>query len=77
MDLSYSGLIAYARTADARKKLRYGGVFAIFLLVSQIVFQLFGLLWLDNYTVGSLLAAAMLTGTHSHKGMVSAHDSGH
>ncbi len=58
MDHSYSGRIAYGRTEDARKKLRYVGVSALFLPVSQILVQMLGL-WLGNYTAGSLLAAAI------------------
>jgi putative flippase GtrA len=60
MDLSYSGLIAYGRTEDARKKLRYAGVSALFLPISQILLQVFGL-WLNDYTAASLLAAAIAT----------------
>jgi putative flippase GtrA len=60
MDLSYSGLIAYGRTEDARKKLRYTGVSALFLPVSQILLQFLGA-WLDDYIAASLLAAAIAT----------------
>jgi putative flippase GtrA len=60
MDLWYSGLIAYGRTENARKKLRYAGVSALFLPVSQILLQVLAL-WLDSYTAASLLAAAMAT----------------
>jgi putative flippase GtrA len=60
MSLSYSGLIAYGRTEDARKKLRYAGVSALFLPVSQILLQILGA-WLDDYTAASLLAAAIAT----------------
>jgi putative flippase GtrA len=60
MDLSYSGLIAYGRTDGARKKLRYAGVSALFLPLSQILLQVLAL-WLDNYTAASLLAAAIAT----------------
>jgi putative flippase GtrA len=58
MDLSYSGLIAYGRTEDVRKKLRYVGVSALFLPLSQILLQVLAL-WLGNYTAASLVAAAI------------------
>jgi putative flippase GtrA len=60
MGLGDSGLKAYARTEDARKKLRYASVSALFPPIGQILLQIFGLL-LDNYTAGSLLAAATAT----------------
>lgn len=60
MNLSYSGLIAYARTDEAFKKLRYAGVSVVFLPLGQILIQVFGL-WLDNYTAASLLTAAIVT----------------
>jgi putative flippase GtrA len=60
MDRPHSGLIAYGRTEDARKKLRYASVSALFLPFDQILIQVFGL-WLDNYTAASLLDAAILT----------------
>jgi putative flippase GtrA len=60
MDLSYSGLIAYGRTEDARKKLRYAGVSVLFLPVGQILLQVLGV-WLNDYTAASLLAAAIGT----------------
>jgi putative flippase GtrA len=54
------GLIAYARTEEARKKLRYCGVSTIFVPFGQINIQVFGL-WLDSYTAASLLSAAVVT----------------
>jgi putative flippase GtrA len=54
------GLIAYARTEAGRKKLRYCGVSTVFVPFGQINIQIFGL-WLDNYTVASLLSAAVVT----------------
>jgi putative flippase GtrA len=53
-------LLAYARTEEGRKKLRYCGVSVVFVPFGQILVQVFGL-WLDNYTVASLLAAAVVT----------------
>jgi putative flippase GtrA len=60
MDLSTSGLIAYARTEKGGKKLRYAGVSAVFVPLGQTLIQVLGL-WLDNYTAASLLAAAIVT----------------
>jgi hypothetical protein len=60
MNLSYSGLIAYARTGEAFKKLRYAGVSVVFVPLGQILIQVFGL-WLDDYTAASLLTAAIVT----------------
>jgi putative flippase GtrA len=60
MDLSTSGIIAYARTDEGRKKLRYASVSAVFVPFGQILIQVFGL-WLDNYTAASLLSAAIVT----------------
>jgi len=60
MGLSLPGLIAHARTAEARKKLLYAGVSVVFVLLGQGLIQVFGL-WLDDYTTAFLLAAAILT----------------
>lgn len=60
MLVSPSGLIAYARTEEARKKLRYAGASLIFLPLGQGLIQLFGL-WFDDYTTASLLAYAITT----------------
>jgi putative flippase GtrA len=60
MLVSPSGLIAYARTEEARKKLRYAGASVVFLPLGQGVIQLLGL-WLDDYTTASLLAYAITT----------------
>lgn len=60
MDRSPLGLIAYARTAEVRKKLRYVAVSAVFVPVGQILIQILGL-WLHNYTTASLLQAAIIT----------------
>jgi hypothetical protein len=51
MGLGDSGLKAYARTEDARKKLRHASVSALFLPIGQILLQVFGLL-LDNTPLG-------------------------
>lgn len=54
------GIIAYARTEEGRKKLRYCGVSTVFVPFGQINIQVFGL-WLGNYTAASLLSAAVVT----------------
>ena len=59
-DRASSRVVAYVRTEQARKKLRYAGVSVVFLPIGQFLVQVFGL-WLDNYTVASLLAAAVNT----------------
>ena len=60
MSFSSSGLIAYARTEESRKKLRYAGVSAVFFPLGQGLIQFCGP-WLDGYTAASLLAAAITT----------------
>jgi putative flippase GtrA len=60
MLVSPSGLIAYARTEEARKKLRYAGVSVVFFPLGQGLIQVFGL-WLHDYTTASLLAYAIVT----------------
>ena len=60
MLVSPSGLIAYARTEEAQKKLRYAGVSVVFLPVGQGLIQVLGL-WLHDYTTATLLAYAIAT----------------
>ncbi len=60
MDLSLSGLIAYARTEETRKKLRYVGLSVVLVPLGQGLIQVFGP-WLDDYTAASLLSAAIIT----------------
>jgi putative flippase GtrA len=60
MSVLSSGLSAYARTEESRKKLRYAGVSVVFLPLGQGLIQGFGP-WLDDYTAASLLAAAIVT----------------
>src|SRR6185437_10650360 len=57
---SQSGLMAYARTEEARKKLRYAAVSLVFFPLGQGLIQVLGL-WLDDYTAASLLAWAIAT----------------
>jgi putative flippase GtrA len=52
--------MAYARTEAGGKKLRYCGVSTVFVPFGQVLIQVFGL-WLGNYTVASLVAAAIVT----------------
>ncbi len=54
------GLITYVNTVEARKKLRCAAVAAAFLPMSQGLVQILGL-WLDDYTVASLVGAAIAT----------------
>jgi putative flippase GtrA len=60
MLVSPSGLIAYARTEEARKKLRYVGVSLVFFPLGQGLIQALGL-WLNDYTKASLVAWAIAT----------------
>jgi putative flippase GtrA len=60
MGLSSSSLLAYARTEETRKRLRYLGVSVVFVPIGQGLIQLLGL-WLHNYTTASLLGAAIVT----------------
>ena len=60
MDLSPTALLAYARTDEGRKKLRYAGVSVVFVPIGQILIQIFGLVF-DSYTTASLVSAAILT----------------
>jgi putative flippase GtrA len=60
MLVSRSGLVAYTRTEEARKKLRYAGVSVVFLPLGQGLIQVLGL-WLDDYTTATLLAYAIAT----------------
>jgi len=60
MALLSSGLIAYARTEEARKKLRYASASVIFVPLGQGLIQILGL-WLDDYIAASLLAVTILT----------------
>jgi putative flippase GtrA len=59
MRLSSSRLLAYARTTEVGKKLRYAGLSVVFVPIGQGLIQVLGL-WLDNYTTASLLAVAIL-----------------
>ncbi len=60
MGRPYFDLVVYARTEEARKKLRYATVSVVFVPIGQILVQIFGL-WLHNYTTASLLQAAIVT----------------
>ena len=60
MDLSPTALLAYARTDEGRKKVRYAGVSVVFVPIGQILIQIFGLVF-DSYTTASLVSAAILT----------------
>ncbi len=60
MDFSRLGSVRYARTEEARKKLRYAAVSVVFVPIGQILIQILGP-WLHNYTTASLLQAAIVT----------------
>jgi putative flippase GtrA len=60
MGLSSSSLLAFARAGETGKRLRYLGVSVVFVPIGQGLIQVLGL-WLDNYTVASLLGAAIVT----------------
>jgi putative flippase GtrA len=60
MGRSDFGLIVYARTEEARKKLRYAAVSVLFVPIGQILIQILGL-WLHSYTTASLVQAAIIT----------------
>ncbi len=60
MKLASSSPVEYARTQEAREKLRYAGVSAVFIPVGQGLIQVFGP-WVGGYTAASLLAAAIVT----------------
>ncbi|WP_245849301.1 GtrA family protein [Mycobacterium palustre] len=59
MDLSPSRRGGCASAADARKKLRYAVVSVVFVPIGQVLVQAFGL-WFNDYTVASLLQAAII-----------------
>lgn len=60
MDLAHLGRFADIRGEQTRKKLRYAAVSAVFVPIGQILIQILGV-WLHNYTVASLLQAAIVT----------------
>ena len=60
MVLSHLARIVCVRTEETRKKLRYAAVSVVFVPIGQILIQVMGL-WLHNYTVASLLQAAIVT----------------
>jgi putative flippase GtrA len=60
MDFSRLGSVRYARTEEARKKLRYAAVSVVFVPIGQILIQILGVS-LHNYTSASLLQAAIVT----------------
>ena len=59
MGPSLPSLLAYARSEETRKRLRYLGVSAVFVPIGQGLIQVLGLA-LDSYTAASLLAAAIV-----------------
>jgi putative flippase GtrA len=61
MNVSPSALIAHARTEEGRKQLRYVGVSVVFVPVGQILVQILGIVFDDNFTKASIVASAILT----------------
>ena len=59
MGFSPTRLIARVSDEETRKRLRYAGVSVVFVPIGQGLIQVFGL-WLDDYTVAALLAAALV-----------------
>jgi putative flippase GtrA len=59
---SVGAVIAYAKTPEGRKKLRYAGVSVVFVPVGQVLIQSLGRFVFDrDYTKASLASAAVLT----------------
>jgi putative flippase GtrA len=61
MNVSPSALLAHARSQEGRKQLRYVGVSVVFVPVGQILVQILGVVFDDNYTKASIVASAILT----------------
>jgi len=61
MNVSPSALLAHARSEEGRKQLRYVGVSVVFVPVGQILVQILGIVFDDNYTKASIVASAILT----------------
>jgi putative flippase GtrA len=61
MNVSPSALLAHARSDEGRKQLRYVGVSVVFVPLGQILVQVLGIAFDDNYTKASIVASAILT----------------
>ncbi len=61
MKLSPAGLRDHARSEVGRKQLRYMGVSVVFVPIGQILIQVLGSVFDGNFTLASIVAAAILT----------------
>lgn len=61
MSVSPGKLLEHARSDEGRKQLRYIGVSVVFVPLGQVFIQIFGLLLNRNYTLASVISAAILT----------------
>ena len=61
MKLSPAGLRDHARSEVGRKQLRYMGVSVVFVPIGQVLIQVLGSVFDGNFTLASIVAAAILT----------------
>ena len=61
MKLSPAALRDHARSETGRKQLRYMGVSLVFVPIGQILIQVLGTVFDGNFTLASIVAAAILT----------------
>ncbi len=61
MNVTPGRLLEHARSDEGRKQLRYIGVSVVFVPLGQVFIQIFGLLLDRNYTLASVISAAILT----------------
>jgi putative flippase GtrA len=61
MDLSPAGLRDHLRSDVGRKQLRYMGVSVVFVPVGQVMIQVLGTVFDGNFTLASVVSAAILT----------------
>ena len=61
MKLSPAALLEHARSDVGRKQLRYMGVSVVFVPVGQVLIQVLGSVFDGNFTLASIVAAAILT----------------
>jgi len=59
--LSPAALLEHARADVGRKQLRYMGVSVVFVPVGQVLIQVLGSVFDGNFTLASIVAAAILT----------------
>ena len=61
MKLSPAALLDHARSEVGRKQLRYMGVSVVFVPIGQVLIQVLGSVFDGNFTLASIVAAAILT----------------